>query len=88
MVNFGYPYNDIVICRDSTDYLEPVVQISMVSILAYESKGIASNLFLEKFKRKLSPDKDFDGQSGTTKPIRNNEPDVVVVITQFTGLPY
>ena len=21
MVNFGYPYNDIVICKDSTDYL-------------------------------------------------------------------
>ena len=23
MVNFGYPYNDIVICKDSTDYLWP-----------------------------------------------------------------
>ena len=22
MVNFGYPYNDIVICKDSTDYLD------------------------------------------------------------------
>ena len=22
MVNFGYPYNDIVICNDSTDYLQ------------------------------------------------------------------
>ena len=22
MVNFGYPYNDLVICKDSTDYLE------------------------------------------------------------------
>ena len=22
MVNFGYPYNDIVICKDSTDYLK------------------------------------------------------------------
>ena len=21
MVNFGYPYNDLVICKDSTDYL-------------------------------------------------------------------
>ena len=21
MVNFGYPYNDMVICKDSTDYL-------------------------------------------------------------------
>ena len=31
--------------------------------------------FLEKFKRKLSPDKEFDGQSGATKQIRNNEPD-------------
>ena len=25
MVNFGYPYNDIVICKDSTDYLCQVV---------------------------------------------------------------
>ena len=23
MVNFGYPYNDLVICKDSTDYLPP-----------------------------------------------------------------
>ena len=22
MVNFGYPYNDLVICKDSTDYLD------------------------------------------------------------------
>ena len=22
MVNFGYPYNDLVICKDSTDYLQ------------------------------------------------------------------
>ena len=21
MANFGYPYNDLVICKDSTDYL-------------------------------------------------------------------
>ena len=21
MVNFGYPYNELVICKDSTDYL-------------------------------------------------------------------
>ena len=25
MVNFGYPYNDIVICKDSTDYLDQVI---------------------------------------------------------------
>ena len=31
--------------------------------------------FLEKFKRKLSPDKESDGHSGATKQIRNNEPD-------------
>ena len=24
MVNFGYPYNDLVICKDSTDYLGKV----------------------------------------------------------------
>ena len=27
MVNFGYPYNDIVICKDSTDYLRTVQRI-------------------------------------------------------------
>ena len=27
MVNFGYPYNDIVICKDSTDYLDILHQI-------------------------------------------------------------
>ena len=27
MVNFGYPYNDIVICKDSTDYLKTVIDI-------------------------------------------------------------
>ena len=31
--------------------------------------------FLEKFKRKLSPDKESDGHSSATKQIRNNEPD-------------
>ena len=25
MVHFGYPYNDLVICKDSTDYLEILV---------------------------------------------------------------
>ena len=24
MVNFGYPYNDLVICKDSTDYLPKI----------------------------------------------------------------
>ena len=24
MVNFGYPHNDIVICKDSTDYLDSI----------------------------------------------------------------
>ena len=24
MANFGYPYNDLVICKDSTDYLAPM----------------------------------------------------------------
>ena len=24
MVNFGYPYNDLVICKDSTDYLREI----------------------------------------------------------------
>ena len=28
MVNFGYPYNDIVICKDSTDYLSTDIYVS------------------------------------------------------------
>ena len=27
MVNFGYPYNDLVICKDSTDYL-PIINVA------------------------------------------------------------
>ena len=37
MVNFGYPYNDIVICKDSTDYLDVyrilIVNNSLVLLL-------------------------------------------------------
>ena len=32
MVNFGYPYNDIVICKDSTDYLDFYYFIVLVTI--------------------------------------------------------
>ena len=28
MINFGYPYNDIVICKDSTDYLGSIWTLS------------------------------------------------------------
>ena len=35
MVNFGYPYNDIVICKDSTDYLN----IYIVGALTVRSTG-------------------------------------------------
>ena len=34
MVNFGYPYNDIVICKDSTDYLQYYYIIQLVLYLA------------------------------------------------------
>ena len=30
MVNFGYPYNDIVICKDSTDYLHNVYNVGTI----------------------------------------------------------
>ena len=30
MINFGYPYNDIVICKDSTDYLWCVTCLTAV----------------------------------------------------------
>ena len=29
MVNFGYPYNDLVICKDSTDYLEKLYNVKI-----------------------------------------------------------
>ena len=35
MVNFGYPYNDLVICKDSTDYLEFVLDL-IWAILTYD----------------------------------------------------
>ena len=28
MVNFGYPYNDIVVCKDSTDYPQLIYMVS------------------------------------------------------------
>ena len=31
MVNYGYPYNDIVICKDSTDYLGNRILLLYVS---------------------------------------------------------
>ena len=33
MVNFGYPYNDIVICKDSTDYLGFSIEYSCHTII-------------------------------------------------------
>ena len=30
MVFFGYPYNDLVICKDSTDYLAFYLELSQV----------------------------------------------------------
>ena len=32
MVNFGYPYNDLVICKDSTDYLERHLLINFANL--------------------------------------------------------
>ena len=32
MVNFGYPYNDIVICKDSTDYLHGNIMFLFVCV--------------------------------------------------------
>ena len=48
MVNFGYPYNDIVICTDSTDYLTirqsannrlVFLRRSLVLVLVYTQEG-------------------------------------------------
>ena len=46
MVNFGYPYNDIVICKDSTDYLAlklricvrfaSTLNVERVAVLTYD----------------------------------------------------
>ena len=33
MVNFGYPYNDLVICKDSTDYLHYAYKIIIIIIV-------------------------------------------------------
>ena len=39
MVNFGYPYNDIVICKDSTDYLR-----DFMNILSKSYQNTTSNI--------------------------------------------
>ena len=41
MVNFGYPYNDIVICKDSTDYLgaSPLFGIKIVKYSGVRGGG-------------------------------------------------
>ena len=37
MVNFGYPYNDIVICKDSTDYLS-VFKRFTIDVCTFDSR--------------------------------------------------
>ena len=38
MVNFGYPYNDLVICKDSTDYLVKKVRACADRLLSFVTK--------------------------------------------------
>ena len=45
MVNFGYPYNDIVICKDSTDYLRICYALSILNT-TYLPYAITKALFL------------------------------------------
>ena len=50
MVNFGYPYNDLVICKDSTDYLITVKDLSKLVIGSFyrpPDKGIQPLVDLE-----------------------------------------
>ena len=35
MVNLGYPYNDIVICKDSTDYLQTTYNKTIEDVLLF-----------------------------------------------------
>ena len=48
MVNFGYPYNDLVICKDSTDYLVHYQKIN-VSISTYWMTIILLLLYQESY---------------------------------------
>ena len=47
MVNFGYPYNDIVICKDSTDYLLVHRELALINYLALKELRsiIAADIF-------------------------------------------
>ena len=44
MVNFGYPYNDLVICKDSTDYL-PYCSIYIFCVIFPSKNGRAFPMF-------------------------------------------
>ena len=41
MVNFGYPYNDLVICKDSTDYLLNSLNFKHIIILNCDSLDVS-----------------------------------------------
>ena len=49
MFNFGYPYNDIVICKDSTDYLPYNINQRNVSHIKL-SKYCVIDVRLKKMK--------------------------------------
>ena len=40
MVNFGYPYNDLVICKDSTDYLVPSEVLFKFAFMVLVPRGV------------------------------------------------
>ena len=44
MVNFGYPYNDIVICKDSTDYLQKYVALYKKFLINYDNSGSSEDI--------------------------------------------
>ena len=53
MVNFGYPYNDLVICKDSTDYLNFHQEIEIFSKRNYANSGGHLKIVSEIKKHKI-----------------------------------
>ena len=49
MVHFGYPYNDLVICKDSTDYLVEYIVFIHVEYLTTLMNQNTWSLYLQTF---------------------------------------
>ena len=71
MVNFGYPYNDLVICKDSTDYLTGLGSSTVDQVLKYTKyptyiPSTSTGQVLIFFKKYLSTSSTFISSTSTS----------------------